>query len=91
MFGWGIAGFGDPLGYCCGHYGDHYVQCGKKATVNGTEVVGNACSNPSVYISWDGVHYSHSANKWVAHQILDGSLSDPPISVTQACRKRLNS
>ncbi|XP_024024014.1 GDSL esterase/lipase At5g14450 [Morus notabilis] len=84
-------GFGDPLGYCCGHYGDHYVQCGKKATVNGTEVVGNACSDPSVYISWDGVHYSHSANKWVAHQILDGSLSDPPISITQACQKRLNS
>ncbi|GMN41513.1 hypothetical protein TIFTF001_010741 [Ficus carica] len=84
-------GFIDPLGYCCGHSGDYYVQCGKKAIVNGTEVVGNACSDPSVYISWDNVHYSHAANRWVAHQILDGSLSDPPISLAQACHKPVNS
>ncbi|PON99077.1 Lipase [Trema orientale] len=80
-------GFAGPLGYCCGHYGDYYVQCGKKAIVNGSEVVGDPCSDPSVYISWDAVHYSHAANRWVAHRTLDGSLSDPQIPFTQACHK----
>ncbi|KAB1213142.1 hypothetical protein CJ030_MR5G015864 [Morella rubra] len=70
-------GFTNPLGYCCGHYGDYYVQCGKKAIVNGTEVFGASCSNPSVYVSWDGVHYSHAANRWVANRILIGNLSEP--------------
>lgn len=90
-FGFWAAGFANPLGYCCGHYGDYYVQCGKKAIINGTEVAGDACSDPSVYISWDGVHYSHAANRWVAQQILDGFLSDPQIPITQACHKPVDS
>ncbi|XP_041011072.1 GDSL esterase/lipase At5g14450-like isoform X2 [Juglans microcarpa x Juglans regia] len=79
-------GFANPLGYCCGHFGDYNVRCGEKA-LNGTEVFGVSCSNLSVYISWDGVHYSHAANRWIANQILDGKLSDPPIPITEACRK----
>lgn len=86
-----LVGFANPLEYCCGHDGDYHVQCGKKAIVNGTEVVGDTCSDPSLYISWDSVHYSHAANRWVAHQILDGSLSDPQIPITQACFKPVDS
>ncbi|KAI9169366.1 hypothetical protein LWI28_011307 [Acer negundo] len=79
-------GFSDRLGYRCGHYGeDYHLQCGKKGIVNGTEVFGAKCSNPSNYFSWDGIHYSHAANQWVANKILDGSLSNTPISITQAC------
>ncbi|KAH7515713.1 hypothetical protein FEM48_Zijuj10G0055600 [Ziziphus jujuba var. spinosa] len=78
-------GFVNPLGYCCGHDGDYYVQCGKKAMVNGTEIFGAACSDPSLYISWDSIHYSHAANRWIAYHIVDGSLSDPPVAITQAC------
>jgi hypothetical protein len=63
------------------------VECGKKAIVNGTEVFGASCSNPSVYISWDSIHYSHAANKWVANQVLTGNLSDSPVPITKACRK----
>ena len=55
--------------------------------VNGTEIIGASCSNPSEYISWDGVHYSHAANKWIANQILNGKLSNPPIPITGACHK----
>uniref|UniRef100_A0A2N9HWK9 Alpha-L-fucosidase n=1 Tax=Fagus sylvatica TaxID=28930 RepID=A0A2N9HWK9_FAGSY len=84
-------GFTNPHGYCCGHIGDYSVECGKKAMVNGTEVTGASCSNPSVYISWDGVHYSHAANKWIANQILNGSLSNPPIPITDACHNPVNS
>ncbi|KAK0573009.1 hypothetical protein LWI29_001818 [Acer saccharum] len=78
-------GFTDRLGYCCGHYGEDYrLQCGKKGIVNGSEVFGAKCSNPSNYISWDGIHYSHAANQWVANKIIEGSFSNPPISITQA-------
>ncbi|KAL6983783.1 hypothetical protein U1Q18_017159 [Sarracenia purpurea var. burkii] len=80
-------GFVNPLGYCCGHHGDYILDCGKKETVNGTEVYGASCSNPSEYISWDNIHYTEAANHWVSHQILNGSLSDPQISVNEACRR----
>ncbi|KAM2334023.1 hypothetical protein ACFXTH_011625 [Malus domestica] len=77
-------GFSSPLVQCCGSYGDYHVHCGMKAIVNGTEVEA-LCSNPSKYISWDGVHYSDAANEWIANQIMDGSFSDPPVSITEAC------
>ncbi|XP_050208000.1 GDSL esterase/lipase At5g14450-like [Mercurialis annua] len=78
-------GFADAFGYCCGHYGDYQVRCGEKAMVNWTEISGDACSNPEVYISWDGIHYSEAANQIVAKKIVDGSLSDPPLPIDEAC------
>ncbi|KAM7251119.1 hypothetical protein ACFE04_023002 [Oxalis oulophora] len=52
-------------------------------------VYGASCSNPSNYISWDSIHYTEAANKWVTNTISrDGSLSDPPISLSEACNKR---
>uniref|UniRef100_A0A5B7BFV7 Putative Esterase isoform 2 n=1 Tax=Davidia involucrata TaxID=16924 RepID=A0A5B7BFV7_DAVIN len=82
-------GFTEPLEICCGHHeGDINVWCGQKANVNGTEVYGASCANPSTYVSWDGVHYSQAANQWIANHILNGSsLSDPPIPISQACYK----
>ncbi|WCJ38568.1 GDSL esterase/lipase At5g14450 [Euphorbia peplus] len=79
-------GFEDPLGCCCGHYGDYRVDCGMTTElVNGTKVYGAACSDPSKHIGWDGIHYTEAANKLVAKRIMDGSLSDPPLSLTQVC------
>ncbi|GAV67958.1 Lipase_GDSL domain-containing protein, partial [Cephalotus follicularis] len=76
-------GFVDPFNFCCGNYGYH-INCGKQATVNGT-VYGNSCGHPWRHISWDGIHYSQAANRWIATQILNGSLSDPPVPVYEAC------
>lgn len=81
-----FAGFTSPLAQCCGSYGDSVVHCGIKTIVNGTEVEA-LCSNPSKYISWDGVHYSDAANQWLADRIMDGAFSDPPVSITEACHK----
>ncbi|XP_028792951.1 GDSL esterase/lipase At5g14450-like [Neltuma alba] len=79
-------GFTDPLKICCGyHVNDTHIWCGTKGTANGKEVYGASCENPSLYVSWDGVHYAEAANHWVANHILNGSLSDPPIPITQAC------
>ncbi|KZV33221.1 hypothetical protein F511_16255 [Dorcoceras hygrometricum] len=80
-------GFLDPLGYCCGRLG--VVFCGEKTTLNGTEVYGDSCSNSSEYISWDGIHYTEAANKWISNRILDGSFSDPKIPIAEACFETL--
>ncbi|KAL5582567.1 hypothetical protein UlMin_015009 [Ulmus minor] len=77
-------GFVDPMEFCCGTYYGYHIDCGKKAIVNGT-VYGNPCKNPLKHISWDGIHYSQAANMWIASHILNGSLSDPPVSIGEAC------
>ncbi|KAK4421615.1 GDSL esterase/lipase [Sesamum alatum] len=76
-------GFRDPLGYCCGRLG--VVDCGEKALVNGTQHYGAGCSNASEYISWDGIHYTEAANKWVAVRIFDGPFSEPRVPIAEAC------
>ncbi|XP_073140845.1 GDSL esterase/lipase At3g27950-like isoform X2 [Henckelia pumila] len=80
-------GFPDPLGFCCGRLG--VVECGEKAMVNGTEVYGESCSNPSEYISWDSVHYTEAANRWISNRVLDGSFSETKIPIAEACFQTL--
>ncbi|KAK4483181.1 hypothetical protein RD792_010361 [Penstemon davidsonii] len=78
------------FGICCGYHGIGYdVWCGNKGNVNGSEIFGGSCTNPSNAISWDGVHYTEAANKWIMNRILNGSLSDPPIGITRACHKQI--
>lgn len=85
-----FAGLGDPFQICCGYHGIGYdIWCGNKGNVNGSEVSADSCSDPSVVISWDGVHYSEAANHWIANRIIDGSLSDPPMAIMKACHRQL--
>ncbi|XP_010243018.1 PREDICTED: GDSL esterase/lipase At5g14450 isoform X2 [Nelumbo nucifera] len=79
-------GFDDPMKFCCGSYYGYHVDCGKTAVVNGT-TYGKACSNPRAQVSWDGIHYSEEANRRIADRLLGGQMSDPPVPITQACRK----
>ncbi|KAJ7970747.1 GDSL esterase/lipase [Quillaja saponaria] len=73
---------------CCGYFENNArVPCGAKAIINGSEVYGASCANPSLHLSWDGVHSTEAANKWVANHVLNGSASDPPIPITQACHR----
>ncbi|XP_019176661.1 PREDICTED: GDSL esterase/lipase At3g27950-like [Ipomoea nil] len=69
-------GFSNPLGYCCGQ--SHDLPCWQDVRVNGS------CNNPSEYISWDGIHYTEAANRWVADRIADGLYSDPQTRVIEA-------
>ncbi|KAL6978248.1 hypothetical protein U1Q18_041040 [Sarracenia purpurea var. burkii] len=62
-------------------------QCLHKEKRNRT-VVDVSCPNPSKFISWDGVHYTEAANQWLAKAILNGSFSDPPLPITQACHRQ---
>ncbi|KAG9141207.1 hypothetical protein Leryth_001691 [Lithospermum erythrorhizon] len=77
-------GYGDPMMFCCGSYYGYHIDCGKRAVVNGT-VYGNPCRDPSKFISWDGIHYSERANRMVAAAILNGTLTDPPVSIEGVC------
>jgi len=77
----------EPSEICCGYHKDGYhLYCGNKAMINGKEVFAGSCGDPSKYISWDGVHYTEAANRWIANRIINGSFSDPPLSLTHSCR-----
>uniref|UniRef100_A0A0D9X0Y1 Esterase n=1 Tax=Leersia perrieri TaxID=77586 RepID=A0A0D9X0Y1_9ORYZ len=76
--------FDDPMLPCCGNV---KVGCGEKAQVNGTwVVVGKSCDEPLKRVSWDGVHFTEAANRFVFEQIVGGKLSDPPLPLRQACQ-----
>ncbi|KAK1359457.1 putative Esterase [Heracleum sosnowskyi] len=84
-------GFEDALSICCGYHQDGVdIWCGNKEVVNGTLISADSCPNPSKLISWDAVHYTEAANDWIANHIVDGSFSDPPVALSQACRKSIS-
>ncbi|XP_050374178.1 GDSL esterase/lipase At3g26430-like [Argentina anserina] len=85
-------GIEEPIKACCGHGGKYnfniHLGCGGRKKVHGKEtLVAKACKDPSVHVNWDGVHYSEASNKKIFDQIVDGSLSDPPVPLKMACHK----
>ncbi|KAK4417823.1 GDSL esterase/lipase [Sesamum alatum] len=84
-----IYGFSNPFKICCGHHKNNvHVWCGQRVVINSSEILGASCGSPATCISWDGVHYSQAANQWIANHIANGSFSDPPMPVANACFKR---
>eukprot|EP00262_Sarcandra_glabra_P012606 TRINITY_DN3281_c0_g1_i2.p1 TRINITY_DN3281_c0_g1~~TRINITY_DN3281_c0_g1_i2.p1 ORF type:complete len:236 (+),score=26.23 TRINITY_DN3281_c0_g1_i2:57-764(+) len=86
-------GFQHPLKSCCGQGGKYnfnrYLRCGATEVINGTEIlIVKSCKKPMQSISWDGVHFTEAANKWVLNQIVGGAFSDPPIPLKRACHKK---
>nr|XP_011466323.1 PREDICTED: GDSL esterase/lipase At1g54790-like [Fragaria vesca subsp. vesca] len=78
-------GFQQPIMACCGYGGpplnyNSRVSCGSTRILNGTLVTSKGCSNSSVYVNWDGIHYTQAANQFVSSKILTGKYSDPPLS-----------
>lgn len=83
-----VAGFLDKAKICCGYHEDKvHVWCGNKAKINGTKIYAGSCVDPSLYISWDGVHYTDAANHWVVNHLINGSLSYPHLPITRACHR----
>ncbi|PON64263.1 Lipase [Parasponia andersonii] len=86
-------GFEEPVRACCGHGGKYNynrnIGCGGKIKVHGKEIlVAKACKDPSVWVNWDGVHYTQAGNKGVFDQIVGGAFSDPPIPLNMACYRK---
>lgn len=83
-----FAGFLNKTEICCGyHENNDHVWCGNEAIINGTKVHAGSCKDPSKYISWDGVHYTEAANRWIADYIINGSFSDTKLPLSQACHR----
>ncbi|KAL2903459.1 hypothetical protein RDABS01_002169 [Bienertia sinuspersici] len=86
-------GFEKPLVACCGVGGkynyNNTMRCGSTEIVNGKEVlIAKSCDDPSIRVSWDGIHFTEAANKWIFDQIAkNASYIDPPISLAMACHK----
>ncbi|CAN0842765.1 GDSL esterase/lipase At3g26430 [Linum grandiflorum] len=85
-----LHGFKEGITACCG-YGGKYnyskqIGCGgKMKNAEGVTVEAKSCEDPSVYVNWDGVHFTEAANKWIFEQIVDGKFSDPPLPLNMAC------
>ncbi|MBA0605931.1 hypothetical protein Godav_018459, partial [Gossypium davidsonii] len=82
-------GFERPLVACCG-YGGKYnygrdAACGETINVNGKKIMVGSCKDPSVRVSWDGVHFTEAANKFAFNLVSSGNFSNPPIPLKLAC------
>ncbi|KAH7289137.1 hypothetical protein KP509_31G059800 [Ceratopteris richardii] len=80
-----------PLAACCGAGANEYninlaIPCGKSGTVNGTTVTAGRCSDPSQYISWDGLHPTESFAEYIASAMLKGEFTYPSFSLDEACK-----
>ncbi|XP_006662321.1 GDSL esterase/lipase At1g28600-like [Oryza brachyantha] len=63
----GRYGFGDmPLEACCGGAGSYNFNVTAFCGASGA----TACADPSVYVSWDGVHFTEAANRHIACAML---------------------
>ncbi|TYH64576.1 hypothetical protein ES332_D07G276300v1 [Gossypium tomentosum] len=85
-------GFERPLVACCG-YGGKYnygrdAACGETINVNGKNIMVGSCKDPSVRVSWDGVHFTEAANKFAFDLVSSGNFSNPPIPLKLACHHR---
>ncbi|KAK9064744.1 hypothetical protein SSX86_016126 [Deinandra increscens subsp. villosa] len=84
-------GFKERFTICCGYHDQNEdVYCGNNGKFNGTEVFAGACNDPTKVISWDGVHYSEAANKWITSQVTYGLVSDPPLSIIEICQENMD-
>ncbi|XP_062105616.1 GDSL esterase/lipase At5g14450-like [Humulus lupulus] len=79
-------GFYENLNICCGSFKDGVRKyCGNNFLKNGTQFFVDPCKDPSMHISWDGIHYTEAANRWITNQIIKGSFSDPKFPISKAC------
>ncbi|KAK1318219.1 GDSL esterase/lipase [Acorus calamus] len=79
-------GFEHPLQACCGRGGgkynyDRFGRCFEN--VKGLR----SCSDPSTRISFDGIHFTEAANRWIFERISGGAFSDPSTSLINACQQ----
>ncbi|KAJ7524828.1 hypothetical protein O6H91_17G023700 [Diphasiastrum complanatum] len=73
--------FTPKLDACCGIGGKYNYDprrpCGVAAV--------NLCSDPSIYINWDGRHFTDAFYRTIASLFLSGQFLDPPINLITVC------
>ncbi|CAL9045573.1 unnamed protein product [Musa banksii] len=78
-------GIEKPLMACCGHGGPPYnyrerMTCGQPTAT--------ACPEGSRYVSWDGVHYTETANGIIASKVLSAKYSQPQTDLRSLCEEQ---
>ncbi|XP_027108771.1 GDSL esterase/lipase At2g27360-like [Coffea arabica] len=63
---------------CCGGGGPYNynftAECGDPLTTS--------CPYPSVFVNWDGNHFTEAANRWMTRAILEGRYTFPQINTS---------
>ncbi|TVU46915.1 hypothetical protein EJB05_06488, partial [Eragrostis curvula] len=62
------------LNACCGDGGPY--NSGSLISCNATSIL---CPDPSKHVSWDGIHLTEAAYRFVARGVLEGSYAEQPI------------
>ncbi|GFP90515.1 GDSL esterase/lipase lip-4 [Phtheirospermum japonicum] len=76
--------FKNPLMACCGYGGAPYnYGPDSDKTCFGSQF--DVCEEGTMYISWDGVHYTEAANAIVASKIISTHHSSPPLEFNFFC------
>uniref|UniRef100_A0A7N2LR28 GDSL esterase/lipase n=1 Tax=Quercus lobata TaxID=97700 RepID=A0A7N2LR28_QUELO len=69
---------GGALTACCGGGGPYNfntsAECGDPSV--------SACDDPSKYVSWDGIHLTEAAYRWITNGLLEGPYTIPQISIS---------
>lgn len=82
-------GIEHPFISCCGAGGEHNyvddVPCGSSGYVNGTYMEATPCSDPSLYLIWDGIHPVESFARHMAKGVLSGEHLWPTFNITSTC------
>ncbi|KAL9383792.1 hypothetical protein Peur_024115 [Populus x canadensis] len=64
---------GGVLRACCGRGGTYNynssVECGNP--------LASVCDDPSLYMNWDGIHYTEATYKLILESVIEGSYSFP--------------
>ncbi|KAL4627084.1 hypothetical protein ACB092_05G141900 [Castanea dentata] len=63
---------------CCGGGGPYNFNT--SAICSNPSV--SACDDPSKYVSWDGVHLTEAAYRWITNGLLEGPYTIPQISIS---------
>lgn len=63
---------------CCGAGGPYNF----KATEECGYPPSRVCDEPSLYVSWDGLHFTEAAYRWIFKGLLEGPYTIPPINLS---------
>nr|POE94830.1 gdsl esterase/lipase [Quercus suber] len=69
---------GGALTACCGGGGPYNFNT---SAICGYPSV-SACDDPSKYVSWDGIHLTEAAYRWITNGLLEGPYTIPQISIS---------
>ncbi|KAF7847934.1 hypothetical protein BT93_L2438 [Corymbia citriodora subsp. variegata] len=68
---------GRILKACCGGGGTYNYNSSALCNSNA-----RACNDPSSYASWDGVHFTEAAYRWIFKGLADGSFTVPKLDIS---------